>query len=307
MPAKYPEIGPPARPGPFEVDHNATRISHSPTAEVIFLTKNSSLRGFTLIELLVVIAIIAILAAILFPVFAQAKKAAKKTNCISNAKQIGLAQMMYMGDNDDSITPYQLSGVCPWPNVCGTSTVTLGYLYLLQSYSKSNLYSQCPEAKQVNRANATGERLWLEGRLGYGLAYPLGEPGGGSIPQFLAGSTWQEPAARAMAMDAVPDGPSSRPLYDANGIFMNYATTPFAPSAYGMGSLTFQPWHARPEGRHTDQVIVIYMDGHAKSNSFTQVYPVAEKDCAQNANTFCSSLAVDPAQFPAMWPLWSRN
>lgn len=58
-------------------------------------------RAFTLIELLVVIAIIAILAAILFPVFAQAKVAAKKATAISNQKQIGLAFMMYAGDNDD--------------------------------------------------------------------------------------------------------------------------------------------------------------------------------------------------------------
>jgi prepilin-type N-terminal cleavage/methylation domain-containing protein len=58
-------------------------------------------RGFTLIELLVVIAIIAILAAILFPVFAQAKAAAKKTQALSNIKQSGLANMMYQGDNDD--------------------------------------------------------------------------------------------------------------------------------------------------------------------------------------------------------------
>ncbi len=59
-------------------------------------------RAFTLIELLVVIAIIAILAAILFPVFAQAKEAAKKTQDLSNQKQIVLALMMYAGDNDDN-------------------------------------------------------------------------------------------------------------------------------------------------------------------------------------------------------------
>jgi prepilin-type N-terminal cleavage/methylation domain-containing protein len=58
--------------------------------------------GFTLIELLVVIAIIAILAAILFPVFAQAKAAAKKTSEISNFKQAGTAVAMYTSDNDDS-------------------------------------------------------------------------------------------------------------------------------------------------------------------------------------------------------------
>ncbi|RYG22140.1 prepilin-type N-terminal cleavage/methylation domain-containing protein [bacterium] len=60
-------------------------------------------RAFTLIELLVVIAIIAILAAILFPVFAQAKSAAKKTAALSQLKQIGTATMIYAGDFDDSM------------------------------------------------------------------------------------------------------------------------------------------------------------------------------------------------------------
>jgi prepilin-type N-terminal cleavage/methylation domain-containing protein len=65
-------------------------------------------KAFTLIELLVVIAIIAILAAILFPVFAQAKLAAKKTAGLSAAKQIGLATNIYMNDSDDVIPPYRL-------------------------------------------------------------------------------------------------------------------------------------------------------------------------------------------------------
>src|SRR5688572_14146530 len=58
-------------------------------------------RAFTLIELLVVIAIIAILAAILFPVFAQAKEAAKKTANLSNVKQMGTSANIYLADNDD--------------------------------------------------------------------------------------------------------------------------------------------------------------------------------------------------------------
>lgn len=57
-------------------------------------------RAFTLIELLVVIAIIAILAAILFPVFAQAKESARQSACLSNLKQIGMGMMMYTGDSD---------------------------------------------------------------------------------------------------------------------------------------------------------------------------------------------------------------
>ncbi len=60
-----------------------------------------SRRAFTLLELLVVIAIIAILAAILFPVFALAKAAAKNTACLSNEKQIGTGSLLYAGDNDD--------------------------------------------------------------------------------------------------------------------------------------------------------------------------------------------------------------
>jgi prepilin-type N-terminal cleavage/methylation domain-containing protein len=59
-------------------------------------------RGFTLIELLVVIAIIAILAAILFPVFAQAREAARKTSCLSNMKQLTLGWLMYTQDYDET-------------------------------------------------------------------------------------------------------------------------------------------------------------------------------------------------------------
>ena len=80
--------------------------------------------GFTLIELLVVIAIISILAAILFPVFAQARAKARQTACLSNLKQIGSAARMYIQDYDDTL-------FSPWLRRPGGSvaTATSNYFY----------------------------------------------------------------------------------------------------------------------------------------------------------------------------------
>src|SRR5258705_13707105 len=73
-------------------------------------------RGFTLIELLVVIAIIAILAAILFPVFAQAREAARTSSCLSNTKQISLAVLQYVQDYDERMPCYVYNVNGPKPD-----------------------------------------------------------------------------------------------------------------------------------------------------------------------------------------------
>jgi prepilin-type N-terminal cleavage/methylation domain-containing protein/prepilin-type processing-associated H-X9-DG protein len=96
-------------------------------------------KAFTLIELLVVIAIIAILAAILFPVFASAKLAAKKTVDISNMKQIALAVLIYDNDYDD--TPPQASwefkGTALGNPINPTGKYQVHFTYLLQPYIKT--------------------------------------------------------------------------------------------------------------------------------------------------------------------------
>jgi prepilin-type N-terminal cleavage/methylation domain-containing protein len=83
--------------------------------------------GFTLIELLVVIAIIAILAAILFPVFAQAREQARSISCLSNMKQVGLATLLYIQDYDETFPMNLYFGYSPWPCVDSAWSVILPY------------------------------------------------------------------------------------------------------------------------------------------------------------------------------------
>ncbi len=98
--------------------------------------------GFTLIELLVVIAIIAILAAILFPVFAQAKQAAKKTVGISDMKQGSLAVQMYLGDSDDTF-PLSDSGSINGPGWGFGPPDTVPF-QVLQPYCKNTRFEIDP-------------------------------------------------------------------------------------------------------------------------------------------------------------------
>ncbi len=114
-------------------------------------------RAFTLIELLVVIAIIAILAAILFPVFAQAREAARTTACLSNTKQIALAQLMYGEDYDETIVPWRN---CPrksaFPGACTTAAAAVPtvWSFLLQPYIKNYNIMFCPSHSDANLARA---------------------------------------------------------------------------------------------------------------------------------------------------------
>lgn len=95
-------------------------------------------KAFTLIELLVVIAIIAVLASIIFPVFAQAKTAAKASVCLSNAKQVGIAMALYVMDNDDSF---------PMDSHVGMKNA---WINTIQPYTRSRLLTRCPTDTSAN-------------------------------------------------------------------------------------------------------------------------------------------------------------
>ena len=104
-------------------------------------------KAFTLIELLVVIAIIAILAAILFPVFAQAKEAAKQTACLSNTKQIAIGQLLYSNDADDMVIPSNTVNDVPGGDVPLASLadqLTYSWVNTIQPYVKNTNLLFCP-------------------------------------------------------------------------------------------------------------------------------------------------------------------
>jgi prepilin-type N-terminal cleavage/methylation domain-containing protein/prepilin-type processing-associated H-X9-DG protein len=152
-----------------------------------------SRKAFTLIELLVVIAIIAILAAILFPVFAQAKEAAKKTQCLSHAKQVGTAAQIYLADNDDvyPMAYYYNNDNGSAPNSGGVGGYTQ-WSGLFQPYMKNIDMLVCPT-----------------------------DPNSGLAPtNFLPGNQGKGTPAGQVTQYALQDNQAPRLSYIANSLVM---------------------------------------------------------------------------------------
>lgn len=121
------------------------------------MSYNKVRRGFTLIELLVVIAIIAILAAILFPVFAQAREKARQTSCLSNEKQIGLSILMYTQDYDEQF-PSGSRDYAANPNSATQLAFSgLGWAGQIYAYTKNAQIVKCPDdsTSGVSATNTT--------------------------------------------------------------------------------------------------------------------------------------------------------
>jgi len=214
-------------------------------------------RGFTLIELLVVIAIIAILAAILFPVFAQAREAARKTSCLSNLKQIGTAWQMYAGDYDER------SLINTWNAGGNLGEKRRIFSVRLQPYVKNEGIFLCP----------SDSRPWTstDQEVGPGQAEILAR---GSYA-FQSWGEWSLSQIAAPADYFIAWDTTGQPWDGgANG-------NPFGDMAWIGEETSEGAWRWAKDSffaaRHQDQVNMIFADGHAKTLRCAQVFPCTNK------------------------------
>jgi len=201
-------------------------------------------RGFTLIELLVVIAIIAILAAILFPVFAQARERARQIHCVNNIKQFALAVYQYIQDYDET---YPMS---VYRSRVNNQECAFTVIAAIQPYVKNDALYECASARRLMNL----DQFWMD-LLG--------------IPECSRFSWFSYVANFAL----FEDGPNNT-ITGGNELPIKMAELEFVAetAAFQDGHLTVQGgtgncglFNSPIEGRHNETVSVGYADGHAKS------------------------------------------
>lgn len=189
-------------------------------------------KAFTLIELLVVIAIIAILAAILFPVFAQAKEAAKKTACLSNNKNVATALYLYAGDSDDTLcqTSWQSTGTGLAQPFNPAGKYQIHWTYLLQPYIKNWDIFLCPSDStpvtpknacpngiaDLGKLNASGQMVcdWQAPKYSYIPNYNL-IPAHDWVPQTM--TVFEAPADTIMVAERRDKSPNGTQMGKQKG------------------------------------------------------------------------------------------
>lgn len=225
-------------------------------------------RAFTLIELLVVIAIIAILAAILFPVFAQAKMAAKKSAALSQVKQIGTAMQLYVADADD-VTPHVSSG--------GTNSMyRTDVWFTMQPYCKNmDIWFSSERTETgcfLNNNNPDIVRLNPTGRCnGYGYNWGAQIYAGGGLLQpqqsFTDGGTYQSGIGMT-SMDEPANVFAFGDTYDTPRYTIGMYPNSNGGKAWILDTFNVTAQTRQGQFRYNGRMNMSYADGHAKNVQF---------------------------------------
>jgi prepilin-type N-terminal cleavage/methylation domain-containing protein/prepilin-type processing-associated H-X9-DG protein len=186
-------------------------------------------KGFTLIELLVVIAIIAVLAAILFPVFSQAKEAAKKTACLSNTGQLDKGIVLYANDYDDRLMPL------------ADPTNTVLWTDLESPYVRSKQLQVCPADQGHTISYGLNQLVFID-LFGWS----------GPPPVFHSFTDFAYPSETIMATELGTSDDLVTPLPNTFKVVVPDDDINDA-------------FDARPSFRHTMRCNLGFFDGHAKS------------------------------------------
>ena len=278
--------------------------------------KNSNKSAFTLIELLVVIAIIAILAAILFPVFAQAREKARQTSCLSNMKQVGLGLLMYTQDYDENYPRADYWDTRPPlnPNATGTFAARVNHYKWpawVLPYTKNVNIFRCPSRTRDQVAwDQNGEykgdgyalNLSLSGRP----INPVGEN-----PSFLGGTLAgvQTPADTWVLMEL------------RNQVSFSYISSSGVlwPAALRESWAPYLMPNGVPDKNnapHSDGLTFAYADGHAKYmnvKAFLALCPTSANylvpPCTFRTNTgggsgFNTCSGNPTPSYVGSWPFW---
>ncbi|HAY13234.1 MAG TPA: prepilin-type N-terminal cleavage/methylation domain-containing protein [Fimbriimonadaceae bacterium] len=229
-------------------------------------------KAFTLIELLVVIAIIAILAAILFPVFAKAKDAAKKTQSINNMKQIGTSVMIYLADYDDQMP---MSAYRP-----GQTGLTVFSVYdALDPYMKNvqilTSPADNPPQSWKNRLNGLGLQSSKVERASY-------VPNLGLFAENLCGLPIKTAYTPISNHSGLEDGTGTIMFFDG-----------YIKTAALLDYYTFLG-----QARHADGLVVNYADSHAKFHKWNGIPTGGATPPGSRAATYYSWRSPEPTCGP---------
>lgn len=209
----------------------------------------TSRRAFTLIELLVVIAIIAILAAILFPVFAQAREKARQSSCASNLRQWGTAAQMYTQDFDGMFTPpYKYQSASP------ACTNLDWWDDLLQPYTKNRQIAVCPSKKR-NETCTNPVNLWQAGTKP--MSYSINTIESWPVSSWVSSQKWglRVPGTAGGSVNEAEIGDPAGTIWLLDGDVQEL---------WNESSLDYAPGQLVNYRRHSDGYNGVFVDGHVK-------------------------------------------